>query len=63
MPVVLEAATLSSILTDIGSVVTQGISWVTETVTAIVGSPLLFFYAGALPMIGIGIGLYHRFVR
>lgn len=42
MPItVLEAATLSSILTDIGSVVTQAITWCSSFVTEITSQPLL----------------------
>lgn len=42
MPItVLEAATMSSILTDIGTVVTQAITWCTSFVTEITSQPLL----------------------
>lgn len=46
MPItVLEAATLSSILTDIGSVVNQAITWCTSFVTEITSQPLLLLCA------------------
>lgn len=42
--VFLEAATLSSILTDIGSIVTAAITWCGQFITEITGQPLLLLF-------------------
>lgn len=57
----LEGATVSSILTDISSVVTSGMTWLGDAVTAVTGSPLLFV-ACTFGFIGTGIGLMRRII-
>lgn len=44
MPAFLEAVTMSSILTDIGSIVTSAITWCTSFVGEITSQPLLLFF-------------------
>ena len=51
--------TLSSILTDVGSIVTNAISWLGDFATFIVGSPLLMLFC-LVPLVGLGIGLLKR---
>lgn len=58
----MEVVTLSSILTDIGSVFTQIISWVGTVTTTIVSSPLLLIGV-SIPIAGAGIGFFKRLLR
>ena len=50
---------ISAIVSSAGSIVTGGLSWLTSTVSTVVGSPLLSFWA-LIGLVGAGIGLYHR---
>lgn len=54
-----SSVTISSILSDIGSIVTAAFGWVTNAVNAITGSPLILI-AVILPFVGLGIGLLKR---
>ena len=48
--------TLSSILTDIGSVLTAMFSWISNVFTAITGNPILFIMVvGTFGLVCIGI--------
>lgn len=51
---ILEAVTLSSLLTDVGSIVTSAISWVSSLIGEITSEPLLLF-ACILPFVGFGV--------
>lgn len=54
-----SSVTISSILSDIGSIVTAAFSWVGDAVDAITDSPLIMI-AVILPFVGLGIGLLKR---
>jgi hypothetical protein len=56
----MEAMTLATLLTDISSVVTAGAGWLTTVLTSVAGNPILLFSCVGLPMVGVGIGLFHR---
>lgn len=57
----MEGITLSSILTDIGSMFTSAIGWVGNVATTVAGQPLLLVWF-LLPLIGLGVGLFKRLV-
>lgn len=53
--------TLASILTDVGSIVTQAISWAGDIVDFIVANPLIFLFV-CVAFVGLGIGMVKRMV-
>lgn len=53
--------TVTSVLTEIGYIVTQGITWAGSVVTFIMDNPLLLIFAG-LPVVGLGIGMVKRMI-
>lgn len=55
------AVTLATILTDIGSVVTQAISWAGDVVDFVVARPLVMVFI-AIPLVGLGIGMVKRMI-
>lgn len=57
----MEAVTMATILESAGLVVTEGLSWLTETVTTVTGSPLLLMFV-ILGLIGTGVGLMRRII-
>lgn len=54
--------TFAGILSNVTSLVTESVSWLTTVVDGIVASPLLSFWA-LIGLVGVGIGLYHRLAR
>lgn len=50
---------MSNLLTELGTVVTEGLSWVVEAVDTIVGSPFLLLTTGFL-VLGGAIGIMGR---
>ena len=57
-----EAATLSTILTDVGSIVTAAASWLQSAVSTVMAEPVLEFFL-LVSFCGIGIGLFKRMTR
>ena len=54
-------ATVASILESAGLIVTEALSWLTETATTVVGSPLLLMFV-ILGLVGTGVGLMRRII-
>lgn len=54
-------ATVATILDSAGLIVTEALSWLTETVTTVVGSPLLLMFV-ILGLVGTGVGLMRRII-
>lgn len=54
-------ATVATILESAGLIVTEALSWLTETVTTVVGSPLLLMFV-VLGLVGTGVGLMRRII-
>lgn len=50
---------MSAFLTDVASIVTQILAWVSSVTTTIVGSPMLLFTVGFLAL-GGAIGIFGR---
>lgn len=57
------AETLTTMLTNVGSVVTSAIGWMTDFLEPITSSPVLFTFVVAIPLVGLGIGIFNRLVR
>ncbi len=60
-----EAAgvTIATLLTDVGSVFTKVIGWAGDVGGAIVGDPVLLLYCIAVPLCGIGVGMFAHLLR
>lgn len=56
------AVTIATILADITSIVTSGVSWVGSFVGAITGNPLIELFV-VVAFVGTGIGLIKRLIR
>ena len=60
MPLAISSTdTMSSLLTDLGTVVTQVMTWVGNVASTIVGTPLLLLTTGFL-VLGGAIGIFGR---
>lgn len=57
----MEGVTMQSILESAGLIVTEALGWLTETVTTVVGSPLLLMFV-ILGLVGTGVGLMRRII-
>ena len=53
--------TMATIHESVGSIVTEGLGWLGETVTTVTGSPLLLMFV-TIGLIGTGIGLMRRII-
>ena len=54
--------TMTNIITDVGSIVTAGATWLSSAVGTIMNSPVLEFFL-LVNFVGIGIGLFKRMTR
>lgn len=63
IPVVMATAapTVSGVLTDISSVVTQAMDWAGNVATMIVSTPILLIFV-SFAAVGLGIGLIRRMI-
>ena len=55
------SVTVATILESAGLIVTEALSWLTETVTTVVSSPLLLMFV-ILGLVGTGVGLMRRII-
>lgn len=55
-------ATVSTILTNVTSVVTEAVTWITSYVGAITSNPLILTFV-ILSIAGMGVGLIRRLIR
>lgn len=53
---------LSTLLTDIGSVVSSAAGWASSVATSVTSTPIYLVFT-AVPLVGLGIGLFKRIVR
>lgn len=56
------AATMSTILTDVGSIVTQAITWIGDFAGAITSNPIIEMFV-ITSFVGLGVGLIRRLIR
>ena len=54
--------TISTLLTSVGSIFTEAISWVGDVATTIVGTPILLLFC-CIPLVGLGVGLFRRLLN
>lgn len=57
-----EPTAMASFLSDVGSVVTQVVTWVGTVASTIVSTPILLFTTGFLAL-GGAIGIFGRFLK
>ena len=57
------AETLSTILTSVGSFITASVGWMGEFADVITSNALIFIFAVAVPLVGLGIGLLRRMLN
>jgi hypothetical protein len=55
-----ETVTIATLLTSIGSVFTAAIGWVGDVASTIAGEPILLIACVAIPLCGLGVGLFKR---
>lgn len=57
----MESVTIATILTSIGAVVTQAVTWAGDIVDFVVDNPLVMVFV-AIPLVGLGIGMVKRLI-
>lgn len=57
-----EVSVMSTIITNIGSLVTGAVSWVGSFVTAITSNDLLLLFV-IISFVGLGVGLIKRIIK
>lgn len=58
----MEAGTLSSLITDLGSVFTGVMGWAGTVGTTVTSTPILMVGV-SIPLVGAGIGFFRRLLR
>ena len=53
---------MAAILASAGEIVTQTLSWVTETASTITSTPLILLFV-LVAFVGLGVGLIRRMIR
>lgn len=56
------AVTMSTIMSSVGSIVSEAIKWVGQFATAITGNPLLLMFV-IVGFVGLGVGLLRRLMH
>lgn len=56
-----STVTIATILTDIGSIVTQALTWAGSVVTFIQANPIIMVFV-LIPLVGLGIGMVRRMI-
>lgn len=56
------AATMATIISDVGSIVTAAQGWIGTYVTAITSNPLIEMFV-IVGFVGLGVGLIRRLIR
>lgn len=56
-----SSTTISTVLTAIGSVVTQAVTWAGDVVDFIAENPLIMVFV-SIPLVGLGIGMVKRMI-
>lgn len=55
------ASTVSSVLTDVGTVVTQAMTWASNVANMIVSTPIVMVFV-SVALVGLGVGLIKRMI-
>lgn len=53
---------MAAILASAGEIVTEALSWVTETASTITSTPLILLFV-LVAFVGLGVGLIRRMIR
>lgn len=56
------AVSVATIIGQAGDIVTESLSWVTETVTTITGAPLILTFV-LVSFVGLAVGLIRRMIH
>ncbi len=59
----MEAVTMSSFLTEIGTFFTQAVTWMGDVLDIVVANPALLVLVIAMPIVGFAVGLLSRLIR
>ena len=51
--------TISTLLTNVGTIFTNAMTWAGEVGETIVGTPILLMFV-IIPLVGLGVGLFKR---
>ena len=54
---------MTELLTAVGSVFTQAISWVGTPASTITEEPVLLLFCVAVPLCGLGVGMFSRLLH
>lgn len=54
---------MTALLTSVGEVFTSVIGWAGTVGTTITGTPVLLLYCVAVPLCGIGVGMFSRLLH
>ena len=55
-----STVTIASLIANAGTVFTSAIGWVGDVAETITGSPVLLLFCIAVPLCGIGVGMFKR---
>lgn len=58
-----DAGSMEAILTQVGTFLTQAITWMSDVLDVIVSTPALLLLCIAMPVAGFAVGLLNRLVR
>lgn len=58
-----EVSAIGTLLSSVGSVFTSVIGWVGDVAAAIVDQPVLLLFCVAVPLCGLGVGMFARLLR
>lgn len=54
---------MTELLSSVGEVFTQAISWVGTVATTITAQPVLLMFCVAVPLCGLGVGMFGRLLH
>lgn len=54
---------MAALITAAGDVFTAAIGWVGDVATTITGQPMLLLFCVAVPLCGIGVGMFKRLLH
>lgn len=55
-----NTVTIASLMESVGSVFTAAVGWVADVAETIAGNPILLLAVVAVPLCGLGVGLFKR---
>lgn len=58
----MEAMTMETIITNVGSIITAAMTWASSAVNFITSNPLILMFV-LISLVGIGVGLVRRFLN